>query len=179
MAGSVNKVILVADYVGGMSLPTVARKHGISPSTARFHVKNAGALRSRAEGVRLAGQDGRLGAGARGKARTFSEDHRRAIQASAAARGASALGISVKPSGYVEYTKGPHKGRSVHVVAMEQRIGRRLLRDEVVHHIDGDPANNEPNNLALMTRSGHTRLHRFEDGLAGNIRERDENGRFC
>ena len=165
MSGSVNKVIIVADYASGMSLPTVAQKHGISPSTARFHVKNAGVLRSRAEGVRLAGQDGRLGGGTRGKARTFSDEHCRAIQVSAAARGASALGKSVKPSGYVEYTQGPHKGRSVHVIKMESRIGRRLRSDEIVHHIDGDRSNNDDNNLALMTRSAHARLHRREQRI--------------
>jgi hypothetical protein len=61
---------------------------------------------------------------------------------------------------------------------MEARIGRRLLPDEVVHHIDGERANNNQNNLALMTRSAHTRLHRFEEAMAGNVRERNKNGRF-
>lgn len=34
-------------------------------------------------------------------------------------------------------------------------------------------------NLALMTKSGHIRLHRREDALSGKHRERDGNGRFC
>ena len=46
------------------------------------------------------------------------------------------------------------------------------------HPIDGDRHNNNLNNLALMTREAHARLHRFEDGLANKQRERDKNGRF-
>lgn len=44
------------------------------------------------------------------------------------------------------------------IVAMDL-LGRDLLPDEVVHHIDGDPSNDEPSNLQVMTRSEHGRLH--------------------
>ncbi len=44
-------------------------------------------------------------------------------------------------------------------VVMEQKIGRRLRPGEVVHHIDGDPANDDPENLALMTHVDHARMH--------------------
>lgn len=164
--------LLISDYQSGMSLPTVADRYGISASTARYHVKKAGALRSRAEAVRLAASQGRLGAGLRGKKRIFSTAHRAAISAHRKAWGEeNAAGMSVKPSGYVEHTRGPNKGRSVHVVSMEQRIGRRLKFDEVVHHIDGDRSNNADNNLALMTRAAHTRLHRREQRLAKGLKQ--------
>ena len=77
----------------------------------------------------------------------------------------NAKGTRVTPSGYVEYTRGPHKGRLVHVVLMEEHIGRRLKRHECVHHVDRNRQNNDlTRNLRLMTRAAHAALHRREDG---------------
>jgi hypothetical protein len=42
---------------------------------------------------------------------------------------------------------------------VEQREGRRLGPNEVVHHLDYDPLNNDPDNLAVLTRAEHMRLH--------------------
>lgn len=168
MAGSLNKVMLIEAYQGGESIPQVAERLGVSRSVARYHLHKAGVLRSRKDGVRKAANDGRLGSGLRGKSRTFTDSHRENISKARLrwADGGNAIGVSLKPSGYVEYTRGKHKGRSVHVVAMEHRLGRQLLEDECVHHIDGDKTNNEENNLALVTRSGHARLHRREEKLS-------------
>lgn len=164
-------------YAGGMSLKQVSGALGIPISTIRSRLHKAGALRSRGDGVRLAAEDGRLGSGMRGKRRTFSAEHKSNIsRARRAHSDATAAGVSQKPSGYLEYTRGVNKGRSVHVVVMENRLGRQLLPDECVHHIDGDPANNDINNLALLTRSGHSKLHRLQDSLAGIERERNQNG---
>lgn len=177
MAGSVNKVLIVEMYSAGQSIPDVATAVGMARSTVRARLKEAGVLRTRGDGVRLARH--KLGSGSRGKSRTFSEGHKAAISIGRNEWAEKfATGLSLKPSGYVEYTRGPNKGRSVHVVTMEERLGRRIRRDEVVHHIDGIRSNNDINNLALMTRAAHTRLHRREDSLAGKIRERDTNGRL-
>jgi hypothetical protein len=46
-----------------------------------------------------------------------------------------------------------------HRFIMEKFIGRFLKKDEVVHHIDGNMENNSIENLLLMTRGEHTRLH--------------------
>lgn len=41
--------------------------------------------------------------------------------------------------------------------------GKRYLKPEYdVHHIDGDKYNNAPNNLMVLTRSEHTRIHAIE-----------------
>jgi hypothetical protein len=73
-----------------------------------------------------------------------------------------ARGESLKPSGYIEITRGEHNGRSQHRVVAEKMIGRKLSPDEVVHHKDNNRANNIPSNLEVMTRSEHTSLHRQE-----------------
>ena len=39
-----------------------------------------------------------------------------------------------------------------HVV--EQREGRKLTSKEIVHHIDEDKLNNDPDNLVVLTRGG-------------------------
>lgn len=166
-------------YLNGMSIPQVSEETGIPRSTLRRRFHHLGMLRTRTEGVRMAGRDGRIGLRLKGRKRQFSQEHKDAIQRGRAKWGMeNAVGVSRKPSGYLEYTTGEHKGRSVHVVKMEERLGRRLLPDEEVHHIDGNRANNDENNLALVTKSGHQRLHRFEDKLSGKRRNR-ENGRFC
>ncbi len=50
--------------------------------------------------------------------------------------------------------------RPRHVLIVEQLIGRRLFRNEVVHHIDGNTLNNDQDNLWLMTISQHMKAHR-------------------
>ena len=168
MSGSVNKVIPEPSrlYLDGLSITQVSKVTGIAVSTLRYRFKAESILRTRATGIRMAAQDGRLGSGFRGKRRKFTPEHCAAISSAAIVRAEkTAAGVSEKPNGYVEYTRGEHKGRSVHVVAMEERIGRRLLPDECVHHIDGNPINNNINNLALVTRSGHQRLHRREQRI--------------
>lgn len=40
-----------------------------------------------------------------------------------------------------------------------EALGRFLEKDEHVHHVDLDETNNSPENLALVSRSQHTKLH--------------------
>lgn len=42
---------------------------------------------------------------------------------------------------------------------IEQNLGRKLDKDETVHHIDGDPANNSLDNLQVINRIEHNKLH--------------------
>ncbi len=45
-------------------------------------------------------------------------------------------------------------------LVMEEHLGRSLLREEAVHHIDGNPANDAIENLRLFAKSGdHTKFH--------------------
>jgi hypothetical protein len=60
-------------------------------------------------------------------------------------------------SNYVKY-----RGRHMHRVVAELKLGRALLPGEIVHHIDGDKWNNDPDNLAVMTQAEHARIHCIE-----------------
>ena len=71
-----------------------------------------------------------------------------------------------KKSGYwfengykILYVNG-NKSIKEHIKIMENAIGRKLEKDEVVHHINSNIGDNRIENLALMTRSEHSRLHR-------------------
>jgi len=52
-------------------------------------------------------------------------------------------------------------GRKIaeHRHVVEQREGRKLARGEVIHHVDGNKSNNSPENLLIVTRAEHRRLH--------------------
>jgi HNH endonuclease len=75
-------------------------------------------------------------------------------------RGHNRLGVG---KGWIEggYWHVSIDGQKVafHRWLVEQMLGRPLTSEEVVHHVDGDPLNNDPDNLVLLSRSEHQRLH--------------------
>jgi len=60
----------------------------------------------------------------------------------------------------------------VHRWVMEKYTGRKLNSWEVVHHIDGNKLNNEPDNLRIVTgpksRENHTNIHQKQKKETGN-----------
>jgi hypothetical protein len=46
-----------------------------------------------------------------------------------------------------------------HRLVVEEKIGRYLREDELVHHIDCDPTNNDIKNLVVVTKSQHNHAH--------------------
>lgn len=66
---------------------------------------------------------------------------------------------SINAGGYRIHTVG---GKRVyeHRIQAARKLGRPLLRGEVVHHIDGDVSNNNLENLEILSsQSAHMKLH--------------------
>ena len=70
--------------------------------------------------------------------------------------GAGYVMVLVK-SGSVNRTSGWENYRPEHIIVMEKSIGRKLRKNECVHHIDGNRENNILSNLALLTSHEHHR----------------------
>lgn len=75
-------------------------------------------------------------------------------------------GRLVTADGYVKVLVGHHPWPRLnhymfeHVKKMERKLGRRLRRNEVVHHRNHRRDDNRLRNLVLMLRGAHCSLHR-------------------
>lgn len=57
--------------------------------------------------------------------------------------------------------------RHTHRVVAEQKLGRKLIKGEVVHHIDENKRNNHPDNLIVFSsQSEHAKWH-IENSIKG------------
>lgn len=63
-------------------------------------------------------------------------------------------------NGYKVLYKQDGKGIKEHIKVMQHHIGRKLEKNECVHHINEVRTDNRLENLKLMTRADHSRLHR-------------------
>lgn len=79
--------------------------------------------------------------------------------------------LSAEARGNVQRGRGEGKGyrkwmgAHEHRKIMENLLGRKLGFNEVVHHKDGNRLNNSLENLEVITRSEHSRLHSTKNRL--------------
>lgn len=66
----------------------------------------------------------------------------------------------INANGYLVNCEDRNHRYLVHRRKMENKLGRKLKYNEVVHHIDGNKLNNDLSNLQLMTRQEHIEIHR-------------------
>ena len=52
----------------------------------------------------------------------------------------------------------------LHRIIIENHLGKILNTNEVVHHIDGNKKNNSIDNLEVLTREAHAKLHQKQIG---------------
>lgn len=65
----------------------------------------------------------------------------------------------LRADGYIHVKVGPYERELEHRLVATQMIGRPLRTDEHVHHLNGDKADNRPENLVVMTNAEHQKLH--------------------
>lgn len=143
-------------YISGKSIPQVSEITGLPKSTIRFRLKKIGVLRERSIAIKMRLNSPDYKHHFKGKKRTFTKEWKENIGKGKRGKG---KGYRINSKGYKEFTMGEKKGKLEHVYLVEQLIGRKLNKNECVHHKDENKLNNSIENLQLMTREEHARHH--------------------
>jgi len=105
---------------------------------------------------------------------TKTEEHRKIVSAAGKAKVKEVPDIS--PCVNRRFRGGNYYSRRL----MEKHVGRNLSRNEIVHHINGDQTDDRIENLEIITRGEHTRLHSlkliYDDDFAETLKDMYKSG---
>lgn len=96
------------------------------------------------------------------------------------------IGFTLTDKGY-KYTRDLSEKHSYtldHRKVIQDYLGRKLTRQEIVHHIDGNRINNSLDNLFLTDSKGHSKAHSSLDSISykliqdGKIKFNRESGEY-
>jgi len=71
--------------------------------------------------------------------------------------GGVSINRSKKRPPYLRISAGPLRGKYVHTIVAEAKLGRKLEPNETVEHRDGNGLNALPDNLEVMTLAENVR----------------------
>lgn len=140
-----------------LPIAKIAEGAGVSEATARFIIKTMYTREQRKERMSRVY--------ANSKAGELNPMHGKYAQAHPNFKGVVSDGngyqMVLKPDWYTGRKGSKHV--FLHSVIMCQALGlTEVPKGFVIHHIDGDKTNNDIDNLALLTVSGHGKIHALE-----------------
>ena len=160
---------IIDDYMGGFSMETLKRRYRRSVQTIREILERQGIPIRSLNFYKIRERNPRFG-------KKLSEEHKARIAGGAKKRMGENNGswkggirISKHRTGrkirIILCPKHPSADSngyvSEHRLVMEKLLRRNLLKEEVIHHIDGNPLNNDPDNLMLFPNNQvHLAYHR-------------------
>lgn len=173
--------VLVEMYEQGMTCGEIAEALGCKRGTVNAKLKKAG-VKMRTSGNYW--QTERAEKYRENLKKVSEENHRRHLE-NRIVHGAYDFGGPEKVESfghiYVYVPNHPYVGKTgwmpKHRLIMEWTIGRYLLKNEVVHHINFDPADNRIENLCVMNKWAHIAYHNKlrKEGKRPHRRESEKN----
>lgn len=82
----------------------------------------------------------------------------------------SPIGTKRKSHDYIIIKIAENLWMPEHIVVAERKIGRKLYRDECVHHINEIKDDNHPSNLKVMLKKDHKSYHAKNKHYAKNFK---------
>lgn len=166
----------LADYATGkFTIKQIATSQGVSVGKMYGTLRDAGCVFSRTRRKPATEQE-RLNRSAAQKGKVISEAQRKLISErnSCNYNGMNGFGHTKQHNkGYiVAYApKHPNAHRDgyvmLHTIIMERNLGRYLMPNEVVHHVNHDRSDNRLENLLLMDKHDHCSMHMKERHAKG------------